>query len=160
MKYAIILITFVLCCFSIHCKKENLNPDLNGVTFSKVQSITPPYKITSNIVDYKDIIAYDSTEHIFFLSDFAKDKIYQVKYPVTPTPFALALDGKVIYIANFIPGYSSMSCETCITIEPYSADNEFMVNLGYPGSNYFSGPDPRNDSKLITRLKTDNKLKK
>ena len=160
MKNALTLITFILYCFSTNCIKENPSPDLNGVTFSKIQSITPPYVLTANIVEYKDIVEYDSTEHIFILSDQAKDRISKVKYPVTPTPFAVALDGEVIYIANFIPGYSSMSCESCITIEPYSVDNKFMVNLGYPGSFFFSGPDPRNDSRLITRFKTDNKLKK
>ena len=139
--------------------KENSNPDLNGVTFSKIMSITPPYELVSNIVDYKDIIKYDSTEHIFVLSNIAKERISKVEYPVTPTPFAIALEGNVIYIANFIPGYSSISCETCITIEPYSADNQFRVNLGYPGSDYFTGPDPRNDSRLIARFMTDNKLK-
>ncbi len=159
MKNSITLITLILFCFSNSCKKENTNPELNGVTFSKIKSINPPYELVSNIVDYKDIIKYDSTEHIFILSEIAKERIKNVKYPVTPTPFAIALDGKVIYIANFIPGYSSMSCETCITIEPYSADNEFMVNLGYPGSFYFSDSDPRNDSRLINRFKTDNKLK-
>jgi hypothetical protein len=148
----------ILCCFSNSCKKENSNPDLNGVTFSKVNSIIPPYEFISNIADYKDITKYDSTEHIFILSDVAKERIGKLEYPVTPTPFAIALDGKVIYIANFIPGYSSISCETCITIEPYSADNKFMVNLGYPGSDYFIGPDPRNDPKLIARLIIDNKL--
>jgi hypothetical protein len=159
MKNSIILITLILCCFSSSCKKENSNPNLDGVTLSKVKSITPPYELGSNIVDYKDIIKYDSTEHIFILSDIAKERIGNVQYPVTPTPFAVALDGNVIYIANFIPGYSSVSCETCITIEPYSADNQFMVNLGYPGSDYFSGSDPRNDSRLINRFRIDNKLK-
>jgi hypothetical protein len=159
MKNSITLVALILCCFSISCKKENSNPELNGVTFSKIKSITPPYELVGNIVDYSDIIKYDSTDHIFILSDIAKERINKVEYPVTPTPFAIALDGNVIYIANFIPGYSSMSCETCITIEPYSADNQFMVNLGYPGSDYFTGPDPRNDSRLITRFVTDNKLK-
>ena len=159
MKYSITLIALVLCCFSDSCKKVNLNPDLNGVTFTELKSTTSPYELGSNIVDYKDIIKYDSTEHFFILSDIAKERISKAQYPVTPTPFAIALDGKVIYIANFIPGYSSMSCESCITIEPYSADNQFMVILGYPGSDYFSGPDPRNDSRLITRFRTDNKLK-
>ncbi len=159
MKISITLVALILCCFSNSCNKENSNPELSGVTFSKIKGITPPYELVSNIVDYIDIIKYDSTDHIFILSDKAKERIKKVEYLVTPTPFAIALDGKVIYIANFIPGYSSMSCETCITIEPYSADNQFMVNLGYPGSDFFSGPDPRNDSRLISRFRTDNKLK-
>lgn len=158
MKKALILATFILAFFSICCEKDKPKPDLSGVTFTSVKSIKPPYKLINNIVEYKEILGYDSTEYVFILSEEAGERIRKVQYPVSPTPFAIALDGEVIYIANFIPGYSSMSCETCITMEPYSADNKFRMVLGYPGSDYFTGPDPRNDTRLITRFNNDSKL--
>jgi hypothetical protein len=109
-------------------------------------------------VEYKEILGYDSTKHIFLLSDEAGKRIRDQIYPVSPTPFAIAVLDEIIYVANFIPGYSSMSCNRCITIEPYSYNNQYSVSLGYPSSNYYTGVDPRNDSRIIAQFKKDKKL--
>lgn len=158
MKNVLILTAVAFIFFTSGCKK-NLSGDLVGVTFTYISAKTYPfYKLGGSIVNYNEILAYDSAKHIFLLSDIAGKRIRKEKYPVSPLPFAIAVDGELIYIANFIPGYSSMSCSDCITIEPYSYDNKYRVELGYPGPGYFKGIDPRNDNKIISRFKKDNKL--
>jgi hypothetical protein len=156
MKTALVYMTIAITYLLISCEKSD---ESNGVTFTRVLGDTyPNYKLDGNIVNYDEIIGYDSTKHIFLIADEAGDRIRKVNYPVTPTPFAIAVDDELIYIANFIPGYSSMSCDDCITVEPYSYDNKYRIELGYPGSDYYTGPDPRNDYRIISRLKNDKKL--
>jgi hypothetical protein len=155
----LILVIVTLVCFSLSCEKYDSLYDLNGVTFTKILAETyPEYKLDGNIVNYNEIFGYDSTKHIFLLSDNAGERIRKENYPVSPTRFAVAVNGELIYIANFIPGYSSASCFDCITVEPYSYDNKYRVLLGYPTSDFFSGIYPRNDTRIISRLKKDKKL--
>ena len=160
MKKVIILVIISLTYLFIGCGKElpeddNQTPetDLNGVTWSNIYSITPPFTIKSNIVNYEEILGYDSLNYTFLLTDEAGKRIRSIIYPVSPISFGIAIDGEVIYVAYFIPGYSSMSCHQCITIEPYSYNNKYKVYLGYPPlSEYYTGIDPRNDKKLYLDL--------
>jgi len=159
------LTTLALVCFFTSCEKHSItneknNPaiDLNGLTFSNIKNLYIPYNIVSNIVDYNEIIGYDSTNYTFLISDAAGKRIRSKNYPVSAIAFAIAVDGEVIYIVNFIPGYSSMAYFDCITTEPFSYDNKYMIKLGYPSSTYYTGIDPRNDRRIISRLKIDNKL--
>lgn len=159
MKNSISIIAIILCFLLVSCERNESAKDSDGVTFTKIISETDGnYELDGNIVSYNEIEGYDSTKHIFLLTSKAGERIRSINYPVSPTRFAVAVDGELIYIANFIPGYSSMSCDECIAIEPYSYDNKYWVKLGYPGSNHFSGTDPRNDKRVIQRLKRDNKL--
>jgi hypothetical protein len=153
-----ILISIVLALNN--CEKEPSKQNLKGITFNHIildgQS---SYKILDNIITYDEIISYDSSDHIFLLKNEAGERIRDEKYPATPTPFAVSVDGEVIYIANFIPGYSSLSCWECISVEPYSYDNKFKVQVGYPATYYFTGDDPRNNTKIINKLLADKKLR-
>lgn len=149
------VIIFAFYCCEIESSKQNHK----GVTFNHILlEGNSTYKLLESIVNYDDIVGYDSTNHIFQLSREAGDRIREAKYPSTPTPFAIAVDGEIIYIANFIPGYSSLSCWECISVEPYSYDNKFRVQMGYPATFYFTGEDPRNHQKLVTKFKEDQKL--
>jgi hypothetical protein len=159
MKNGIGFICVIVFCFFAGCEKNESTNGLNGVTFTGISSEEGgDFELDGNIVNYNEIIGYDSTDYIFLLSEEAGERIRIKDYPVSPTRFAIAVDGILIYVANFIPGYSSMSCEDCLTIEPYSYDNKYSVELGYPGSNFFSGIDSRNDKRIILRLQRDNKL--
>lgn len=160
--FSLVFATFLV--FTISCDNErsstipDASDDPSGITFSGVSGVYPDYELDGNIVSYDEILGYDSTECIFLLRDVAGDRIREKEYPVSPTWFVVALDGEKIYIAGFIPGYSSLSCADCIAVEPFSYNNRYRMTLGYPGGGYFSGTDPRNDARIISRLKADNKL--
>jgi len=165
MKKEIILLISLIY-FFIGCKKEppiddNQTPeiDLNGVTWSNINSVNPPITIVGNIVDYDEILGYDSINYTFLLTDEAGKIIRSKIYPSSPISFGIAVDGEVIYIVHFIPGYSSQPWHQCITIEPYSYNNKYRVYLGYPPvSDYYTGIDPRNDKRIISRFLEDDKL--
>ena len=153
------LVLLIFCYCSAGCKRNVSVNESDGVAFTGIESVTGgKYHLDGNIVSYNEIEGYDSANCIFLLSSTAGERIRSKNYPLTPTPFAITVDGESVYIANFIPGYSSLSCEDCITIEPYSYDNKFRIMLGYPGSGSFPGEDPRNDKRIIQRLKKDHKL--
>lgn len=138
------------------CEKEEVS-SLKGLTFTLLEepSFHSSIKLSNiNIVNYNEIIGYDSTQHIFFLDDKATKRILDYR----TSSFAVAVDGIVVYIASFIPGYTSRSCDDCIRIEPYSLNNKFQVELGYPSGIEFLNEDPRNNEKILHILKSDGKL--
>ncbi len=137
--------------------EEDEHDNLNGVNFTLFNEPGMQSGITlsnTNIVNYDEILGYDSTSHVFLLNDKAKERI--INY--STSSFAVAVDGSVVYMASSIPGYSSVSCFECIRIEPFSTDNKYPVELGYPGGSGFTGIDDRNDERIIEVLKRDNKL--
>lgn len=149
----------IFCSFTLGCERNEILSGNAGVTFSNiVEEGGGNYRLDGNIVNYSEIEGYDSATCVFLLSEAAGKKIRDKKYPVSPTHFAIAENGEIIYIANFIPGYSSISCEECISVEPYSYDNKYSIRLGYPGSYSFPGADPRNDKRIIQIWKRDKKL--
>jgi hypothetical protein len=138
----------------ISCKKDgNLN-NYVGLNFcGKVID-------SEIIVKYNDILGYDSTKHIFRITQTAWDRIKSKISPVYPDPhfeFVVILNNQVIYSAKYIPGYYSKSDHENITFilgEP----NLVYIELGYPSPYHFSGIDYRNDSRIIAHLKKDSKL--
>ena len=161
MKTIIVTALTLLVILPIGCEKNDSSDKfIGGVTFTNIVSGTDnDYLSDSIIVSYDEIIGYDSAQYLFLLSETAGERIRSVRYPVSPTRLAIAVDGDIVYIANFIPGYSSILCEECITIEPYSYDNKYRVKLGYPApSGLYSDTDPRNDERIISRFKRDTKL--
>ena len=160
MKTIIVTTLILLMILPMGCEKNDSANTHSGVTFTNIVSETDnDYLSDSIIVSYDEIIGYDSAQYLFLLSETAGERIRSVRYPVSPTRLAIAVDGDIVYIANFIPGYSSILCEECITIEPYSYDNKYRVKLGYPApSGLYSDTDPRNDERIISRFKRDNKL--
>jgi len=170
MKYHLFFI--VILTFLIACGNEKVDPGY-GVEFYLLESYDTlsniwRYQIDEStvipkedpIVYYYDIFLYDSTEHIFHISDKAKNLISNLYPPVTGTAFALMVNSKLVYTGYFWPGYSSSNCDWMI-IDPTQVEfaNEMQVTAGYPGENDKLGiPDKRNDPLIIEMLSRDKKL--
>lgn len=165
MKTIPILAILVIIAFS-GCKKndsiENVtDPELSieGITWSQfIVDINNEFIVDSVIVEYGEILGYDSTNHIFLLAENAGDRIRENQYPASGRSFSIALDGEVIYTLKFMPGYSSMILTDIVCVEPYSLDNSYEVKLGYPSDEYFTESDPRNNERIISKLIADDKL--
>ncbi len=157
MKFFInTLLLFYLFLFP-NCEKHEGVPSYNGLTFTSFQEsgLSSSIKLGENFVNYNEVMGYDSTKYIFLLNDRAKERILKN----STSSFVVTVDGLQIYIAVFIPGYSSISCFECVRIEPFSHNNKYLVELGYPGdTSLFTGVDLRNDERIIACLKRDNKL--
>jgi len=111
------------------------------------------------LVNYSDIIFYNTNQYFFKISDRAVDAINNVNHSVKGVAFALTAGGRIVYTGYFWPMFSSASCNW-ITIDPFMASvtKELRVKLGYPGD-WEGVEDRRNDERLISILKRDNKLK-
>ncbi len=152
------ILAIVAITISNGCEKDDLR-NTSGVTFTEITNYySSSINFGNNLVEYNEILGYDSSKHVFSITNDAGERIRKQDYPTTPTPFAIVVDGELIYIANFIPGYSSASCYECISVEPYSYSNKYRVELGYPSSSFYTGSDPRNDFRIISRFEKDKKL--
>ena len=112
------------------------------------------------LLRYTDLLIYDPNEYTYQLSSKAKDAINALDFPTSGLPFAVTVDGEIIYTAYFWPSYSSMSCQWAVT-DPFLIDfnNGLKIELGYPGR--FDGveiPDKRNDPHILAVLRKDGKL--
>lgn len=133
--------------------------NLEGLTWSHTRAdLNGERYIDSVIVHYDEILGYDSVSHTFLIDNEAGERIRDVWFPTSGIGFIFALDSTLIYKAYFVPGYSSMALFNEVCVEPYSYRNKYRFNLGYPGPDYYTGDDPRNDHRIIERLKVDGKL--
>jgi hypothetical protein len=118
--------------------------------------------ISNVVVNYDEIIGYDSTKHIFRIKESAWDKLKNEITPVTPDPnfeFSVAVDNQIIYTAKYVPGYYSYSIDDIITFN-LGVPDLIYIELGYPGGapELFTGEDLRNDLRVINQLQADNKI--
>lgn len=113
------LIIILLASLSISCEKKPKTPEYNNLTFTLYRE--PGFtSLGENFVTYNEIIGYDSSTHVFLLTENTKARIQD-----TPNrAFAVAVDGVQIYKVNLIPGYTSASCNQCIRMEPFSLNNK------------------------------------
>lgn len=141
------------------CEKDETPQSAEGIVFaegaySTSQSITPE----DIIISYDQIVCYDSTQHVFQITNSALEYLNKNYREVTPSPICIALEGKAVYTFYLIPGYSSIGCPDCITADPQTTLPLLVLRLGYPETKDFSATDLRNTHSLIERLKKDNKL--
>jgi hypothetical protein len=129
-------------------------------TKSPSQEIIPgSEKLYQNpIINYQNIVFYDSTAHFFKIDSLKAVEFNHKAWPTQGTAFALTIDRTIIYSGYFIPGYSSSGSDW-ISIDPLSINGKIRVTLGYPGDQQkLLNIDPRNDERIISFLKADNKL--
>jgi hypothetical protein len=151
MKTQILLLLFVF--IIVTCCKKDESVDI-GLYFCDKNNVS------EIIVKYNEILGYDSINYTFHVTESAWKRINSKITPSYPDPhfgFGVTMNSQIIYSAQNVPGYYSMSNFNIITfmlLEP----NLIYIGLGYPSSDHFTGIDYRNDSRIITQLKKDNKL--
>ncbi|HBE40488.1 MAG TPA: hypothetical protein DDW27_04670 [Bacteroidales bacterium] len=117
-------------------------------------------KLSENpIISYNEIILYDSADHYFQIAESKAEELSRMKWSTQGTAFSLTINKQIIYSGYFMPGYSSLALNW-ISMDPLAFDAKIRVTLGYPVDwPWFQGPDPRNDPRIISYLRKDNKLK-
>lgn len=163
---------FSLFCVILGCEAPEVNPEeipevisdvpleLSGVTWAHINATdSGNVFIDSVIVRYDEILGYDSALHTYLIDQIAGERIRSLLYPTSGSRFVIAVDSIVIYSALFFPAYSSSVVPTgTIAVEPFSGSNRYRFELGYPAPDLYWEDDPRNDSRIISRFKEDNKL--
>jgi len=160
MKTQRFLILLVLFPLLISCDKDEIIPIDEGITFRQYKPDSDGKSIS--VVQYNEILGYDSTKFAFELNESAWKRIEKELAPVSPDPnfgFFVAIDNAFIYAAAYIQPYSSFARRDIITFR-VKKPNFVFIELGYPAvpKTEFTGQDLRNSPKLIEQLKKDNKI--
>lgn len=108
-----------------------------------------------------DIVSYTEAAHEIELTDTGYEKIHGLSVPMDGKPFAVCVDGQPIYSGAFWVAFSSASFDgVIIEVLLVSEERHVMrIELGYPGSDFFQGADPRSDSRIMQALEQAGKLK-
>ncbi|HYQ58063.1 MAG TPA: hypothetical protein VEP89_12040 [Draconibacterium sp.] len=156
MKTKNLFILIALLIGMSNCKKEEFLPQ--SINFFSDE------QLSNVIVEYEEIVSYDSLNYIFTIEDEAWERIdKEIKQAQPANSFNLfiALDDERIYKANYIPMYYSFTITDIIAFF-LEKPNYIHIKLGYPPGtipeSIFTGEDLRNDIRLIEQLKKDNKL--
>jgi hypothetical protein len=108
------------------------------------------------LVGNDDIISYNRSDFMFELKAPASQK---VKNFGARAPFAVTVDGEIIYIGVHMPPILSSVCFESITLQHW-IPNKVELRLGYPGALESKLiDDRRNDASILATLKKQGKLK-
>jgi hypothetical protein len=114
------------------------------------------------ILTTADFTAYDIATHVFTLTVAATERIAALEVPTNGRPFVVTVDEIPIYAGAFWAPYSSLSFDgVVIMMMPgWSAgalfpdgSRTYAVTLGYPGSAFYTGSDPRADRRIVDALR-------
>lgn len=107
-----------------------------------------------------DITSYDSQTHEMVLTPAAVERLHTFVVPTSGVPFVVCVGDEPIYHGAFWTLVSSQSSDGVI-IETLAAEmhGAVRIELGYPGPDFFQGPDPRPDPRVLQTLERAGKLK-
>ena len=116
------------------------------------------------LVSMADIVAYSPHTHAIRLTPDSYARVAQLRVPTSGLPFQVRVGGETIYSGAFWALYSSQSYDGVVIkvpLMPNSANgsNDTMsITLGYPGSQFFQGSDPRSDPRILKTLEQAGKV--
>jgi hypothetical protein len=115
------------------------------------------------ILSESDLVSYDPDDHEMELTDSAYRRIQQI-FPtpvrVSGIPFVVCVGDEPIYAGAFWTPLSSLSFDGVVIMQPFvEGDHRLRIELGYPGSDFFIGKDPRPDLRIMKALEASGKLK-
>ena len=131
---------------------SNLEKDYSSLNLDTVALQEEP------ILKYKDIAGYDASTHKLTLK-VSHDSLKIGQAGVYGRMFVVTIDKKPIYCGFKWPAISSVPCYWVYIAEPFKDLNNLKENeivIGFQSTLY---TDPRNDQRIIDRLKKDGKLK-
>lgn len=140
--------------FSIYLTDPNIKPEQLPL-LSHLELEKEP------ILSNQDILTYSSATHEIVLTPSAAERIQSLQAPTSGLAFAVCVDGQPVYAGAFWPSYSSQSYDG-VAIDPVLVSKEhpvIQIQLGYPGSDFFQGEDPRSYPPILQVLERDGKLK-
>jgi len=101
----------------------------------------------------EEILGYDREEHAILVTTEAWERLNTMGVPVNGVPFAVCVDGEPLYAGCLWTMVSSLSYDgVTILLPAMGEDDRLPIELGYPGSDFFSWDDPRDDARLLEAL--------
>jgi hypothetical protein len=140
--------------FAIYLLVENISPQIPA-NLDLVELSSQP------ILSSEDILSYTAATHEIEMTTEGYRAISALSVPVTGLSFVVCVNHQPIYAGSFWPAYSSISFDG-IVIDPILATEEhpvIAIQLGYPGTDFYSALDPRSDLRILQALDGAGKLK-
>jgi len=152
------------------CKAEKEK----GFTLYMVSGISDPRQVDGSeladiplednpLIAEDDILSYNRETHEMELTEEAYARVislFSLPVDVDGMPFVVVVDDEPIYSGAFYTPLSSISYGGVVVMQPLGENARTLsFGLGYPGADVFEGTDPRSDSRIISRLGMENKLK-
>lgn len=108
-----------------------------------------------------DFASYTAETHEIHLTTSGVAAVRGLAVPVNGRSFAVCVDGRPIYAGAFWAAYSSLSFDGVVIETTLVSDDDpsIRIALGYPGPDFFRGPDPRADALVLLALEQGGKLK-
>ncbi len=146
-----------LCIYLTNVEREN------GITDEK-EVLDTAEMIGDPVLDYNEIVSYDTTSHIIDMSITRKKFFKRVTTIGKKNKgFLVTLDSAKLYIGWFCGAYSSIDRNNVVimfdTVIEQLDTNQIRLKPGYPSEKHFTEPDPRENSRLFERLTEDGKAK-
>lgn len=158
MKTRVLLIQLIFVFFLMSCNKEPNIPVNDGIT---LQYFDKKINTTSILVDYNEIIGYDSLKYTFVLDRLAwnrlKNKVAETEFYLAPFPdfiIDISLNDNLIYRAGYVPSFSSSINDLDKVLFDIKEPNLICLKIDFLDKR----KDFRNDLRLIECLKKDKKL--
>jgi hypothetical protein len=112
------------------------------------------------VLSTADIVYYRWGTHEIKLTGAGFERVMALQVRTWGLPFVVCVDRKAVYWGAFWTPYSSQSFEGVTIMLPLGAqDSTIQIELGYPGSDFFHGQDPRFDAEVRKALEQAGKLK-
>jgi hypothetical protein len=165
-KTSLLLITLLLLAFPGCQSSKNekfaiylLAQDISATKLSQ-DGINQLTLNSDPFISSDDIISYDTTNHVMELTQTAYTRVQQMPVKVDGIPFVVCVGTERIYMGAFWTPISSLSYDGVVIMRPVEAKpTTLQIALGYPAPDFFTGNDPRADSRIINALEQDKKLK-
>ena len=130
--------------------EQMAGPDIKNYELSELPLAAEPIITTENIENYLwDVHA------INLKPDFYKQflAIFSAGMPMSGVPFVILSNNERIYAGAFWSPASSLSFDGVVIMQPFDPSGQpLLISLGYPGDDFFTGEDPRDDPRLLNAL--------
>ncbi len=112
------------------------------------------------LITSADIVSYRRATHTMQLTQDGFARIKTLPRSVSGPPFVVCVDRQPIYSGSFWTSLSSASFSGVVidTLRPGVASGALLIQLGYPGQDFFAGQDPRVDARILNALQAAGKL--
>ncbi len=129
---------------------------------SELAALGDPEPAEKPLLSRAEIVSYREDTHEIELTAGGFEAVRDLEVPVSGRSFAVCIDRRPVYVGAFWAAYSSLSfdgviIETTLTTEEHPV---IRIELGYPGPDFFRGPDPRSDPDMLQALERAGKLRR
>ncbi len=139
--------------FAIYLTKDDVPP-------SQMEMLSHVDIADEPVLSMDDIVSYNAATHEMLLTDEAFNRLAELQVPVRGRSFLVCVDRSPVYWGAFWVLYSSQSFDGVTIWQPLGVQDSAVVGirLGYPGSSFHQGEDPRANPLAMTALDEAGKL--